>query len=74
MKIVKYFEKSALLIKRVSKIIENETKEQKYGFLRMLSGTLSASLPQNLLIGEAVIQAGEEKDTAGQDFSSRLIL
>ena len=64
MKIVKYFEKSALLIKRVSKIIENETKEQKYGFLRMLSGTLSASLPQN----------GEEKDTAGQDFSSRLIL
>ena len=74
MKIVKYFEKSALLIKRVSKIIENETKEQKYGFLRMLPGTLSASLPQNLLIGKAVIQAGEEKDTAGQDFSSRLIL
>ena len=74
MKIVKYFEKSSLLIKRVNKIIENETKEQKGGFLRMLLGTLSASLPRSLLIGKGVIQAGEEKNTAGQDFSSRLIL
>ena len=39
MKIVKSFEESGLLIKRVSKIIENETKEQKYGFLSMLLGT-----------------------------------
>ena len=74
MKIVQYFEKSSLLIKRVNKIIENETKEQKGGFLRMLLGTLSASLPRSLLIGKGVIQAGEEKNTAGQDFSSRLIL
>ena len=74
MKIVKYFEKSGLLIKRVSKIIENETKEQKGRFLRMLLGTLSASLPRNLLIGKGVIQASEEKNTAGQDFSSCLIL
>ena len=74
MKIVKYFEKSSLLIKRVNKIIENETKEQKGGFLRMLLGTLSASLPRSLLIGKGVIQPGEEKNTAGQDFSSHLIL
>ena len=39
MKIVKYFEEFDLLIKDVSKTIENEAKEQKVGFLSMLLGT-----------------------------------
>ena len=44
MKIVKSLEKSGFLIKRVSKTIKNEIKEQKGGFLGMLLGTLGASL------------------------------
>ena len=41
-KIVKSLED--LSTKGFSKIIENEAKEQKGGFLRMLLGTLSANL------------------------------
>ena len=44
MKIVKSLEESGLLIKGVSKTIKNEAKEQKEGFLRMISGSLGASL------------------------------
>ena len=40
MKTVKSFEEAGLLIKRVSKKIKNEAKEQKGGFLIMLLGTL----------------------------------
>ena len=36
MKIIKSFEDSGLMIKGVSETIENETKEQKGGFLGML--------------------------------------
>ena len=43
-KIIKYLNESGLLIKRVSERIKNEAKEQKGGFLRMLLGTLGASL------------------------------
>ena len=42
-KIVKSLEDSGLLLKRVSKTIQNEAKEQKGEFLRMLLGTLGAS-------------------------------
>ena len=41
MKIVKYLVKSDLLIKHVSKKINNEAKEQKDDFLVMLLGKLS---------------------------------
>ena len=44
MKITKSLGESSLLIKSVSKTIKNEAKEQKGGFLRMLLGTLGASL------------------------------
>ena len=37
--IVKSLEESGLLVKRVSETIQNEPKEQKRGFLRMLLGT-----------------------------------
>ena len=40
MKIVQALEDSNILLKEVTKTIKNETKEQKRGFLSMLSGTL----------------------------------
>ena len=43
MKIVKFPEESGLLIKGVSKPIENEAKEQNGGFFGMSLGTLGAS-------------------------------
>ena len=53
MKIVKSLEESGLLIiKSVSKTIQNEAKEQKDGFLGMLLGALGASLLGNLLTGK----------------------
>ena len=40
--LLKSFEDSGLLLKRVSETIQNEAKKQKGGFLSMLLGTLSA--------------------------------
>ena len=37
------------MIKRVTETVQNEVKVQKGGFLRMLLGTLSASLLGNIL-------------------------
>ena len=48
MKIVRALEDSNILLKRVTKTIKNETKEQKGGFLSMLLGTLGVSLLGNL--------------------------
>ena len=48
-KIVKSLEDYRLLIKRVSEIILNEAKEQKWGFLSMFLDT-GASLLGNILI------------------------
>ena len=45
-------------MKRGTKTIENETKEQKGGFLSMLLGTLGASLLGNLLTGKGIVRAG----------------
>ena len=44
MKIIEALENSGVLLKGVSKTIENETKEQRGGFLSILLGTLGASL------------------------------
>ena len=44
LKIVKSLQDSGVLLKGVSETIQNEAKERKGGFLRMLLGTLSASL------------------------------
>ena len=46
------------MLKGVTKTIENETKEQKGGFLSMLLGTLGASLLGNVLTGKGVVRAG----------------
>ena len=51
-KIIKELENSDILLKGVSKTIENEIKEQRGGFLSMLLGTLGASLLGNLLRGK----------------------
>ena len=57
--IVKYFEDSGLLLKRVSETTQNETKKQKGGLLSMLLGTLGASLLGNILAGKRINRAGE---------------
>ena len=56
--IVKSLENSGLL-KGVSKIIQNEAKEQKGGFLSILLGTLGSSLLENVLAGKGINRAGE---------------
>ena len=68
MKVVKSLDESGLLIKGISETIKNEAKEQKYGFLSMLLGTLGASLLGHLLIGKDIIRAGEGTIRAGLDF------
>ena len=60
MKIIEALENSGILLKGVSKTIENETKEQRGGFLSMFLGTLGASLLGNLLTGgKGIMRAGE---------------
>ena len=58
MKIVQTVEDSNILLKGVTKAIKNETKEQKWGFLSMLLGTLGASLLGNLQSGKGIARAG----------------
>ena len=62
MKIVQALEDSNILLKGVTKTIENETKEQKGGFLSMLLGTLGASLLGNLLSEKGIVRAGSGKE------------
>ena len=60
MKIIEALENSGILLKGVSKTIENETKEQRGGFLSMLLGTLGASLLGNLLTGgKGIMRVGD---------------
>ena len=58
LRIVQALEDSNILLKGFSKIIENETIEQKEGFLGMLFVTLRANLLGNMLIGKGVLIAG----------------
>ena len=67
MKIIEALEKSGILLTSMGKIIENEVKEQKGGFLSMLLGTLGASLLRNLLTGgKGIMRAGERIMRAGE--------
>ena len=84
MNIVKYLEESGLLIKDTSETIENESKEQKGGFVNMFLGILGASLLENTLTGkklrainwgqggiranDGVISGGEGTIREGQNF------
>ena len=65
-KIIKKLENSDILLKGVSKTIENEIKEQRGGFLSMLLGTLGASLLGNLLTGTGIMTAGNGIVRAGE--------
>ena len=75
-KIIKELENSDILLKGVSKTIENEIKEQRGGFLTMFLGTLGASLLGNLLTGKGIIRAGEGKGIirAGEGSKTKLNL
>ena len=67
MKIIEALENYGILLKGVSKTIENETKEQTEGFLSILLGTLGANLLGNLLTGgKGMMRAGEGIVRAGE--------
>ena len=70
LKVVKSLEDAGLLMKGVRETVENELKEEKFGLLDMLAAALGASLLENMLAGNVVIQAGEGvmKSGEGQDF------
>ena len=63
--IVESLEDSNLLLKGVSETIQNETKEQKGGFLSMLLGTLGANLLGNIWAGKGINTTGEGIVRAG---------
>ena len=67
LKIIETLENSGILLNGVSKTIENETKEQRGGFLSILLGTLGASLLGNLLTGgKGIMKAGDGIVRAGE--------
>ena len=65
-KIIEALENSGILLKGLTKTIENETKEQSGGFLSMLLGTLGASLLGNLLSGKGLARADKGIVKAGE--------
>ena len=56
-KFIEALENSGILLKGVTKTIENETKEQRGRFISMLLGTFGASLLGNLLTGKGMVRA-----------------
>ena len=64
-KIVKSIEDSGLLLKGVSKTIQNKAKKQNRGFISMLLGTLGASLLGIILIAKEINRAEEGVIRAG---------
>ena len=66
-KIIEALENSGILLKGVTKTIENETKEQRGGFLGMLLGTLGAILFGSLLTGgKGIVRTGDGIVRAGE--------
>ena len=55
-----------MLLKVVTESVQNEIKEQKYGFLSMLLSTLSASLLGNLLTGKGAFHTGKRVNKKGK--------
>ena len=58
-KFVQALEDSNILLKEVTKTVQNEVKKQKGGFFSMLLGTLGASFLGNLLTGKRIYRAGK---------------
>ena len=75
MKIFQAFEDSNILLKWITKTIENKTKQQKQGFLEMLLGTLGSSLLGNMLAGKGILRAGygnkKRKGTLRDDYGNK---
>ena len=74
-RVVKSLENSGLLLKGVSETIQNEAKEQNWGFLSMLLGKVDETLPGNILADrgtnrawEGVIRAGYWNKRHDHDF------
>ena len=59
-KIARAFEDFIILLKEITKAIENETNEQKGGLLGVLLGTLVASLLGKMLPGKRIVRTGYE--------------
>ena len=59
--VVKSLEDSGLLLKGVTKTVQNKVKEQKGGFISMLLETLGVSLLGNFLTGKRIYKAGKGK-------------
>ena len=72
MRIVQALKDFNILQKRVSKMIKNETKEEKGGFLSMLLGTLGASLLENMLTGKGIARPGYENKKGKRNVMSWL--
>ena len=70
MKIIQTLEDQGILLKRVTKTVENEVKSQHGGFLSILLRTLRASLLGDLLTknlsGKGTVRGGEETVRAGE--------
>ena len=72
MKIIEALENSGILLKGVTKTIENETKEPRGEFLSTLLGTLGANLLGNLLTGgKGIVRAGEGVVRAGEGVKTK---
>ena len=56
MKIIEALENSGILLKVVTKAIENETKEKRGGFLSMLLGTLVLGTYDSIMCGYFCIE------------------
>ena len=56
--IVQALEDSDVLLKRVTKTIKIETKDQKEGFLGILLGTLEASFLGSIWTGKGMLRVG----------------
>ena len=72
MKIIEALENSGILLKRVTKTIENETKERRGGFFGLKP--LGASLLGNLLTGgKGIVRAGDGIVRAGEGSKKKKI-
>ena len=58
---IQILENCDLLLKGVTKTVQNEVKEQKRGLFSMLLGTLGASLLGNLLTRKGIYRARKGK-------------
>ena len=72
-KVIEALENSGILLKGVIKTIENETEEQRGGFLSIFLGTLGASLLGNLSTGgKGLARAGEGTVRGGEGVKKKL--